>query len=233
MMCYTRIRMLFSILIFSKLEVVSALSWQKITSLTHLSCLSWPGEINRMADHQNLDEAFRSLFETNMGMKPGDSTQDNREERVLVFSDTIRPDETPTASDHDRRIRLNVTARAAAGFAARVYDSGGFVEFPATPASGAEPPYELWLATFGDSTSAALESEGLLAKLLAKAASSDGSPVPARSSSRTGVMLPGSSSPSQTTPPAIPAIVRWPALPDAALPACRISIRICSTRRWP
>jgi leucyl aminopeptidase (aminopeptidase T) len=47
------------------------------------------------------------------------------------------------------------------------------VEFPATPASGAEPPYELWLATFGDSTMAAFKFEGLLAKLLAKQATSD------------------------------------------------------------
>ena len=118
-----------------------------------------------MADYQNLDDAFRSLFEINMGIKRG--------ERVLVFSDCIRPDETPSASDRDRRTRLNATARAAAKFAASIYGSGSFVEFPATPASGAEPPPELWLATFGDNTIAALKSEGLLAKLLAKAASPD------------------------------------------------------------
>ncbi len=118
-----------------------------------------------MANHQNSDEAFRSLFVTNMGIKPG--------ERVLVFSDIIRPDETPSASDLDRRTRLNATARAAAVFAGREYGSGGFVEFPATPASGAEPPVELWHATFGGSIIAALQSEGLMAKLLAKAASPD------------------------------------------------------------
>jgi leucyl aminopeptidase (aminopeptidase T) len=138
-MCYMRIQMLFSILI--------------------------SGEINRMADYQNFEAAFRSLFETNMGMKAG--------ERLLVFSDTIRPDETPTASDLDRRVRLNATARAAAGFAARVYGSGDFVEFPATSASGVEPPEELWLATFGDGIISALQSEGLLVKLLAKAASTE------------------------------------------------------------
>jgi len=116
-----------------------------------------------MSDQLNLDDAFRSLFETNMGINPG--------ERVLVFSDIIRSDETPSPSDHDRRMRLNFTARAAAGFSAREYGSGLCVEFPATPASGAEPPYELWLATFGDSIIAALESEELLQKLLAKEAS--------------------------------------------------------------
>jgi leucyl aminopeptidase (aminopeptidase T) len=48
-----------------------------------------------------------------------------------------------------------------------------FVEFPATPASGAEPPRELWLATFGATIIGALTSAGLLTKLLAKAASPD------------------------------------------------------------
>jgi leucyl aminopeptidase (aminopeptidase T) len=118
-----------------------------------------------MSDLHKLDEAFRRLFETNMGMKRG--------ERLLVFSDIIRPDETPSASDLDRRTRLNATARAAAGFAAGAYGSGSFVEFPATPASGAEPPEELWLATFGGGIIAALKSEGLLSKLLAKGASSE------------------------------------------------------------
>lgn len=113
----------------------------------------------------SLDEAFRSLFETNMGIR------DN--ERVLVFSDTIRPDEAISHSDRDRRLRLNATARQAAAFAAKTYGSGVFVEFAATPASGAEPPRELWLATFGDETIAELERSGLLAKLQAKQASPD------------------------------------------------------------
>lgn len=115
-----------------------------------------------MTDRQNLDKAFRSLFEINMGIQPG--------ERVLVFSDTIRPDEDVAPSDRDRRTRLNATARLAAGFAGQVYGSGAFVEFPATPASGAEPPLELWQATFGSTIVTILQSQGLLSKLLAKAA---------------------------------------------------------------
>ncbi len=118
-----------------------------------------------MIDHNNIDGAFRSLFETNMGIKNG--------EQVLVFSDIIRLDETPSASDLDRRTRLNATARKAAEFAVQEYGSGTFVEFPATPASGAEPPQELWLATFGDTIIVALDAAGLLKKLLAKAATTD------------------------------------------------------------
>jgi len=118
-----------------------------------------------MPGHQNSKVAFQRLFETNMGIKPG--------ERVLVFSDIIRPDETPSASDLDRRKRLHATARVAAEFAADEYGSGQFVEFPSTPASGAEPPIELWLATFGTAIISALTSDGLLTKLLAKTASLD------------------------------------------------------------
>ncbi|HIJ80721.1 MAG TPA: aminopeptidase [Desulfuromonadales bacterium] len=116
-----------------------------------------------MSSTASLDAAFRSLFETNMGIRPG--------ERVLVFSDTIRPDEKQSDSDLDRRTRLHATARAAAAFAAQTHSCSGFVDFPSTPASGAEPPQELWCATFGKETVAALETAGLLMKLLAKAAS--------------------------------------------------------------
>lgn len=117
-----------------------------------------------MANRASLDTAFHSLFETNLGIRPG--------ERVLVFSDTIRPDENLSASDLNRRTRLNATARAASEYASRTYGSSRFVEFPATPASGAEPPLILWNATFGEKTLTALESAGLLAKLLDKSASS-------------------------------------------------------------
>ncbi len=125
-----------------------------------------------MIGSQNLDDAFRTLFETNMGITAATSPG-TPAERVLVFSDTIRPDEAPSPSDLDRRTRLNATARDAAGFAARVYGNADFVEFPATTASGVEPPAELWLATFGAATMEELDAECLLAKLLAKTASTD------------------------------------------------------------
>lgn len=112
-----------------------------------------------------LDTAFQSLFETNMGIRAG--------ERVLVFSDIIRADETVSDTDRDRRIRLNTTARQAADFAARNGERASFTEFPATPASGAEPPVELWHATFGTAAVSALDRAGLLTLLLAKVATPD------------------------------------------------------------
>ncbi|MBK5277204.1 MAG: peptidase [Desulfuromonadales bacterium] len=107
-----------------------------------------------------LDTAFRSLFETNMGIKPG--------ETVLVFSDRIRQDEAPSEADRDRRLRLNETARQTAGFASSSYGSGQFVDFPATGASGVEPPQMLWEATFGRNIMSGLQKNGILDDLFDK-----------------------------------------------------------------
>lgn len=106
--------------------------------------------------------AFRSLFETNMGAHRG--------ERIVVFGDRIRDDETPLPADRERRIRLLQVAEEAADFAAASYGNASFTSFPATAASGAEPPEELWRAVFGDPTVDLLVAEGLLQRLLAKEA---------------------------------------------------------------
>lgn len=112
---------------------------------------------------KHLETAFRSLFETNMGIAPG--------EGVLVFSDRIRPGETPADADRDRRLRLNETARGVAEFARQSYGSGEFIDFGATAASGVEPPQILWEATFGRAVMSPLQREGILDVLLDKCAS--------------------------------------------------------------
>jgi aminopeptidase len=109
-----------------------------------------------------LTDAFRSLFEVNMGIMKG--------ERIVVFSDTIRPDEAPSPVDADRRRRLLAVAEEAARFADRSYGNARFVSFPATAASGAEPPQELWRAVLGERTVDRLAANGLLPRLLAKEA---------------------------------------------------------------
>lgn len=114
---------------------------------------------------KDFDRAFRSLFEVNMGI-------DSRE-RVLVFSDIIRPDELLSVADRDRRQRLNATARQVADFAARNWGNASFVEFPATLTSGVEPPEALWLETFGSEAVNELDGAGLLALLLTKSASAE------------------------------------------------------------
>ncbi|HOP40025.1 MAG TPA: aminopeptidase [Geobacteraceae bacterium] len=112
-----------------------------------------------------LEDAFQSLFEVNMGVRPG--------ERILVFSDMIRPGEHPSAEEADRRRRLFEVARDAAAYGDRVFGNCRFVSYDATEASGAEPPEELWRGAFGDTIVDVLAGEGILAALLAKRASAE------------------------------------------------------------
>jgi len=109
-----------------------------------------------------LEDAFRSLFIVNMGTAVGES--------ILVFSDTVRPEEEESAQENDRRLRLLQAARDAAEYAGRVFGNAAFVSFPATAASGAEPPEILWRKAFGDRVVDALQGEGILAPLMAKQA---------------------------------------------------------------
>jgi len=114
---------------------------------------------------EKLQAAFASLFQVNMGIRPG--------ERVVVFSDTIRPDEPQDGADAERRRSLHATARAAADHGAAFCGNTAFVEFPATPASGAEPPELLWREVFGAALLVELGAGGLLGRLLAKEASAE------------------------------------------------------------
>lgn len=114
----------------------------------------------------NYLQAFHALFDSNMGFRAG--------ERILVFSDLIRADEQPSPSDQDRRKRLHATARELADFAGQQYGNASFVDFPATPASGAEPPRALWTTLFGDSIITQLETAGLMRSLLDKTITPDG-----------------------------------------------------------
>jgi leucyl aminopeptidase (aminopeptidase T) len=111
------------------------------------------------------NQAFRSLFEINMGVRKG--------ERILVFSDTIRSDETPLPADADRRARLRETAQAAAGFAGDNYGNASFISYPATPAPGVEPPELLWREALGDVVVEALDNDGIFRALLTKTASGE------------------------------------------------------------
>lgn len=105
-------------------------------------------------------EAFRSLFEVNMGVRHG--------ERIVIFTDTIRADEEVSPADADRRTRVLRVCGEAAKFAEAAYGNCDFVTFPATAASGAEPPEELWQAAFGRTIYDALKEEGILDRLRAK-----------------------------------------------------------------
>lgn len=111
-------------------------------------------------------QAFEALFAINMGHRSG--------ERILVFSDLIRGDEAVSEADRDRRSRLHATARDLVAFAQVRYGMASFCDFPATPASGAEPPLALWTAVFGEALIEQLETTGLMGPLLAKSIDAEG-----------------------------------------------------------
>lgn len=104
--------------------------------------------------------AFNALFNINMGYRSG--------EKILIFSDLIRDDERITDNDRDRRTRLHQTAGELAVFADQQYGNARFCDFPATAASGVEPPLTLWSAVFGESVIQQLEVVGLMGALLDK-----------------------------------------------------------------
>jgi len=109
---------------------------------------------------ERLHGAFASLFTVNMGVRPG--------ERIVVFSDVIRSDEAVAPADRDRRQRLLETAGAAAEFAQLHFGATSFVAFPATAASGVEPPVQLWQAVFGGEIVRQLAGDALLERILTK-----------------------------------------------------------------
>lgn len=104
--------------------------------------------------------AFNALFNINMGYRSG--------EKILIFSDLIRDDERITDNDRDRRTRLHQTARDLAVYAGQQFGTAAFCDFPATAASGVEPPRVLWSAVFGDTVIEQLEAAGLMEPLLDK-----------------------------------------------------------------
>lgn len=109
---------------------------------------------------ENLETPFLSLLSTNMGLTCG--------ERIVVFSDTIRADEEVFANDRSRRERLHAAASALAVYAEQNFGSTSFVDFPATKASGVEPPLTLWRAVFGDAIVDRLTESGCLDRILEK-----------------------------------------------------------------
>lgn len=111
-------------------------------------------------------QSFTSLFSVNMGYRSGD--------RILIFSDQIRTNESVIDTDRDRRTRLHATAQELASFAQTSYGNSSFLAFPATAASGVEPPLALWSAAFGDSIIGQFETTGLMKPLLDKSIDANG-----------------------------------------------------------
>lgn len=108
---------------------------------------------------------IRSIFSTNLGITPGES--------VLIFTDIIRHDEPVPEPDLSRRQRLRDIALMMADIGKSFTKHIRYVEYPALPGHGVEPPLALWQAAFGEKAVAALDKAGLLEQILAKTINAD------------------------------------------------------------
>ncbi len=109
-----------------------------------------------------MNQVMRNIFTLNLGVR--------RDERVLVFTDTITDAEAPGEEERRRRDDLRDIAREVAE-AGRRYCQTEYVEFPSGGGHGVEPHVYLWEAAFGKEAVDKLRNAGLLGKILEKRAS--------------------------------------------------------------
>lgn len=103
---------------------------------------------------------IRSIFTTNFALAP--------EESVLIFTDTVRDDETIAEPDLSRRQRLRDIALLMSEIGRTFTKRVAYVEYPALSGHGVEPPVELWQAAFGKKAVTDLDRAGVLTGILTK-----------------------------------------------------------------
>ncbi len=109
-----------------------------------------------------VNEVIKRIFTLNLGVR--------KEERVLVFTDTISGGETPGEDERRRRLDLQEIAKETAKIG-RAICRAEYVEFPSGGGHGVEPHESLWRAAFGEEAVDGLQNAGLLGKILEKTAS--------------------------------------------------------------
>lgn len=107
-----------------------------------------------------LNKAIRELYTANLGVK--------KDERVLVFTDTLLSGEDVAEEDRKRRQALIGLARKVADVGGEICRNITFLTYPSLGSHGSEPPREIWLAAFGSEAVNELEGITLLEKLINK-----------------------------------------------------------------
>lgn len=107
-------------------------------------------------------EAIKDLFRINLGVR--------KEERVLVFTDEIMPEERITPEDRNRRGRLKDLARLVAEVGKGLCKEVVYTEYKALMSHGAEPPEKVWRRAFGEKTVKALKELKVMKALIDKRA---------------------------------------------------------------
>lgn len=108
-----------------------------------------------------MKEVLEKIFTVNLGVKDWD--------RVLVFTDLIREDETISGDERQKREALRRIARDAAE-AGKRFCNTIYIEFPSVGSHGAEPPVELWEVAFGPHIIWHMKDRKVFEKILAKKA---------------------------------------------------------------
>ena len=112
-----------------------------------------------------LNRAIRELYITNLGVK--------KDEKVIVFTDSLVPQEDVSDSDRRRREGLLSLALKVAETGREINQNITFITYPSLMSHSMEPPREIWLAAFGDRTIRELEDRGFFKKMIHKEALSE------------------------------------------------------------
>lgn len=112
-----------------------------------------------------LTKAIQSIFKINLGVK--------RDEKVLVFTDRISPDEIIQEGDICRRERLRDVALLVSEIGKSFTKKILYHEYTATGSHGTEPPEEIWILAFGKKTVDDLKRGDILSKILKKEISAE------------------------------------------------------------
>ncbi|MEE9591517.1 MAG: aminopeptidase [Thermodesulfobacteriota bacterium] len=108
---------------------------------------------------EELTKAIAGLYVINLGIK--------KNEKVLVFTDTIGLDEDVPDQDKKRRKELVSLAEKVAEIGKEFCDTI-FLTYSSLKEHGAEPPRKVWSTAFGKEVISRLEEEGLLRRILEK-----------------------------------------------------------------
>ncbi len=108
-----------------------------------------------------MKEVMENIFTLNLGVK--------KEDRVIVFTDTITAYEHPGEAERERRLELMAIAKELTEAGSSLCRTE-YREFPSGAGHGVEPHESLWRAAFGDKAIDELARRGILKKILTKTA---------------------------------------------------------------
>lgn len=105
-------------------------------------------------------EPLINIYKINLKVK--------KQEKVLIFTDTIREDEILDESEIKRRNALKEIAKALEKIGKNFCKKTIYSEYPSSGAHGIEPPEKIWRIAFGEKAIDALKKANLFEKLVTK-----------------------------------------------------------------